>query len=114
MQEYTRGVWGGMSFPVARAVFSVCPSLPLAPNALTVVYPWLIPGTSQELKEVNETYKLKMYKGLAWTLATFVSLFTTLTVAMLAAEGSQKQSWEWKWEWIQVVSWEVRAQDWEE
>lgn len=64
----------------------------------------------QELKEVNETYKLKMFKALAWTLGAFVTLFTTLTIAMLAAEGSQQQSWEWKWEWTQVVSWEVREQ----
>ena len=63
---------------------------------------------SQELKEVNETYKHSMYRALAWTLGTFVTLFTTLTVAMLAAEGSQTQSWEWKFEWINVVSWEVR------
>ncbi len=63
---------------------------------------------SQELKELNETYKHSMYRALAWTLGTFVTLFTTLTVAMLAAEGSQTQSWEWKFEWINVVSWEVR------
>lgn len=49
-----------------------------------------------------------MFKSLAWTLGTFVTLFTVLTVAMLAAEGSQEQSWQWKWEWVQVVSWEVR------
>ena len=49
-----------------------------------------------------------MFKSLAWTLGTFVTLFTFLTVAMLAAEGSQAQSWQWKWEWVQVVSWEVR------
>lgn len=61
----------------------------------------------KELKDLNETYKLKMFRGLAWTLGTFVTLFTTLTVAMLAAEGSQTQSWEWKFEWINVVSWEV-------
>jgi len=63
---------------------------------------------SKELKELNETYKHSMYRALAWTLGTFVTLFTTLTVAMLAAEGSQTQSWEWKFEWINVVSWEVR------
>lgn len=62
----------------------------------------------KELKDLNETYKYKMFRGLAWTLGTFVTLFTTLTVAMLAAEGSQTQSWEWKFEWINVVSWEVR------
>lgn len=62
----------------------------------------------KELKEVNETYKYKMYRALAWTLGTFVTLFTTLTVVMLSAEGSQTQSWEWKFEWINVVSWEVR------
>lgn len=62
----------------------------------------------QELRELNETYKLKMFKSLAWTLGTFVTLFTFLTVAMLTAEGSQQQSWQWKWEWVQVVSWEVR------
>lgn len=62
----------------------------------------------KELKELNETYKYKMYRGLAWTLGTFVTLFTTLTVVMLSAEGSQTQSWEWKFEWINVVSWEVR------
>lgn len=62
----------------------------------------------KELKDLNETYKYKMFRGLAWTLGTFATLFTTLTVAMLAAEGSQTQSWEWKFEWINVVSWEVR------
>lgn len=41
----------------------------------------------KELKELNETYKLKMYRTLAWTLGTFVTLFTLLTVAMLTAEG---------------------------
>ncbi|CAM9116021.1 unnamed protein product, partial [Laminaria digitata] len=61
----------------------------------------------KELRELNETYKLKMFKSLAWTLGTFVTLFTVLTVAMLAAEGSQEQSWQWKWEWVQVVSWEI-------
>eukprot|EP00752_Nemacystus_decipiens_P010031 g8944.t1 len=61
----------------------------------------------KELKEVNETYKYKMYRALAWTLGTFVTLFTTLTVVMLSAEGSQTQSWEWKFEWINVVSWEI-------
>lgn len=61
----------------------------------------------QELKETNETYKLQMYRALAWTLGTFVTLFTTLTIAMLAADGSHEQSWQWKWEWTQVVSWEV-------
>ncbi|CAM9286326.1 unnamed protein product [Hapterophycus canaliculatus] len=61
----------------------------------------------KELKDLNETYKLKMFRGLAWTLGTFVTLFTTLTVAMLAAEGSQTQSWEWKFEWVNVVSWEI-------
>ncbi|CBJ28368.1 G-protein coupled receptor [Ectocarpus siliculosus] len=61
----------------------------------------------KELKDLNETYKYKMFRGLAWTLGTFVTLFTTLTVAMLAAEGSQTQSWEWKFEWINVVSWEI-------
>lgn len=49
-----------------------------------------------------------MYRALAWTLGTFVTLFTTLTIAMLAADGSHEQSWQWKWEWTQVVSWEVR------
>lgn len=63
----------------------------------------------KELKELNETYKYKMYRALAWTLGTFVTLFTTLTVVMLSAEGSQTQSWEWKFEWINVVSWEVSA-----
>lgn len=62
----------------------------------------------KELKELNETYKYKMFRALAWTLGTFVTLFTTLTIAMLAAEGSQTQSWEWKFEWVNVVSWEVR------
>lgn len=61
----------------------------------------------KELRELNETYKLQMFKSLAWTLGTFVTLFTVLTVAMLAAEGSQEQSWQWKWEWVQVVSWEI-------
>lgn len=61
----------------------------------------------KELKELNETYKYKMFRALAWTLGTFVTLFTTLTIAMLAAEGSQTQSWEWKFEWVNVVSWEV-------
>lgn len=73
-------------------------------------YSWIASSVArQELKEINETYKLKMYKALAWTLGTFVILFTTLTVAMLTADGSQ-QSWQWKWEWTQVVSWEVRTQ----
>lgn len=48
-----------------------------------------------------------MYRALAWTLGTFVTLFTTLTIMMLAADGSHEQSWQWKWEWTQVVSWEV-------
>lgn len=50
-----------------------------------------------------------MYRALAWTLGTFVTVVTMLTVAMLAAEGSPDQSWEWKWTWIQVVLWEVRC-----
>lgn len=61
----------------------------------------------QELKETNETYKFQMYRALAWTLGTFVTLFTFLAVALLTAQGS-KQSWQWKWEWTQVVGWEVR------
>lgn len=60
----------------------------------------------QALKDSNETYKMQMYRALAWTLGTFVSLFVTLSVALLTAQGSQ-QSWQWKWEWTQVVAWEV-------
>lgn len=64
------------------------------------------PGIMQELRELNETYKLNMYKALAWTLGTFVTLFTLLSIALLTADGDG-QSWQWKWGWTQIVAWEV-------
>ncbi|CAN0055145.1 unnamed protein product, partial [Choristocarpus tenellus] len=60
----------------------------------------------KELREKNETYKLKMYSQLAFAMASFVTLSTTLTVVMLASEGSE-MTWEWEWQWANVVSWEA-------
>lgn len=86
--------------------FAVCLSVSMACHDMVFNHQWAVDRDAQELKEANETYKLQMYRALAWTLGAFVTLFTTLAIILLTAQGSE-QSWQWKWEWTQVVAWEV-------
>ncbi|CAM9296844.1 unnamed protein product [Ascophyllum nodosum] len=103
--SYAAHIRSGQRFVDVDPVMSI-PALLTDMVYLTWIYGTLA-NMLKELKELNETYKLKMYRALAWTLGAFVTLFTMLTIAMLAAEGSPDQSWEWKWTWIQVVLWEM-------
>lgn len=78
----------------------------MAWHGMGLNHQWAVDRDAQDLNEANETYKMQMYRALAWILGAFVTLFTILAIILLTAQASE-QSWQWKWEWTQLVAWKV-------
>nr|CCA21426.1 Gpr7 transmembrane protein putative [Albugo laibachii Nc14] len=59
-----------------------------------------------DLNEQKQFAKFKMYRSLAWALASFIIFFSILTVI---AVSSRVGIFEWsiEWEWTQLVAWPV-------
>lgn len=63
-------------------------------------------STIRILTDYQQTYKLLMYKQLAFTIALFVGLFGFVTVLILL-DKFKFIAWPWQWAWAQQVLWEI-------
>lgn len=63
-------------------------------------------STIRILGEFQQTFKLAMYRKLAWTMFIFVALFTIVSV-LITLDHNQFIEWPWQLFWLQQVLWEV-------
>ena len=63
-------------------------------------------STIRILNDYRQTYKLLMYKQLAFTIGIFVGLFAFVTVLILL-DKFNIITWPWQYAWVQQVLWEV-------
>lgn len=63
-------------------------------------------STIRILNDFRQTYKLLMYRQLAFVIGIFVGLFALVTVIIMC-DKFEILSWPWQYAWVQQVLWEI-------
>jgi len=72
---------------------------------LVYIYLSLV-DTMEHLQSTKQTFKLKLYEQLGWTMAFFVTLVVALAVVVLISDVGLLR-WAWQMLWLPSMGWEI-------